>query len=168
MNQKQIYELIEKFDESRLSELEIESEGFRITLRDESASVPSSAAMPLVAQAAAYHPEPGVQTAPAAPAAASAPEATGTAASETADKVENTEIITSPIVGTFYRSPAPDAPAFVEVGGTVAAGDSICIIEAMKIMNKLEAEFPCEIVKILAESGQMVEYGAPLFEVKRS
>ena len=84
-----------------------------------------------------------------------------------ADPKSDTEIITSPIVGTFYRAPAPDTPPYSEEGTILKAGDSLCIIEAMKIMNKLEAEFDCEIVKILAENGSMVEYGAPLFEVKR-
>ena len=77
------------------------------------------------------------------------------------------EIITSPIVGTFYRSPAPDAPSFIQEGDTVSTGKTLCIIEAMKLMNELEAEFSCKIVKVLAESGAMVEYGTPLFEVKR-
>ncbi|RKX73765.1 MAG: acetyl-CoA carboxylase biotin carboxyl carrier protein, partial [Spirochaetes bacterium] len=90
-----------------------------------------------------------------------------TAAAAVNEVSGNNEIITSPIVGSFYRAPATDAPPLVEKGSQVQAGDSICIIEAMKIMNKLEAEFPCEIVKILAENGQMVEYGAPLFEVRR-
>jgi len=77
------------------------------------------------------------------------------------------EVITSPIVGTFYLTPAPDAPPYVGVGSTVKAGDVLCTIEAMKLMNQLEAEFPCRIVKILAKPETMVEFGFPLFEVKR-
>ena len=153
MNQKQIFELMEKFDDSELTVLKVESEGFKITLKSDSApaGIPVSAyphpvALPVTAAAA---------TTPTDTEKASGPSSTGT------------EIITSPIVGSFYRSPGPDSPAFVDEGSIVKAGDSICIIEAMKIMNKLEADFACEIVKILAETGQMVEYGAPLFEVKR-
>ena len=159
MNQKQIFELMDKFDASDLTELKLESEGFKLTLKSECA--PVGVPMPAYPAAPAAAPVPG---APAAAPAAVVDPVSAPAASGSAD----TEIITAPIVGTFYRSPAPDAPAFVEEGSTVAAGDSICIIEAMKIMNKLEADFSCEIVKILAESGQMVEYGAPLFEVKRT
>ena len=147
MNQKQIFELIDKFNESNLSELKVESEGFKIKLRSEKAdnSIP----------APVYHqPIPAAIPVPVSP-----------AAEQTSG---DTEIITSPIVGTFYRAPATDAPPFVEEGSQVQTDDSICIIEAMKIMNKLEAEFSCEIVKILAENGQMVEFGAPLFEVRRA
>ena len=153
MNQKQIFELMEKFDESKLSVLKVESEGFKITLKSDSAP----AGIPVSA-----YPHPVAL--PVAPAAA-----VGQAYAEEAPVPASTgtEIITSPIVGSFYRSPGPDSPAFVDEGSIVKAGDSICIIEAMKIMNKLEADFACEIVKILAETGQMVEYGAPLFEVKR-
>lgn len=80
---------------------------------------------------------------------------------------ERGEIITSPIVGTFYLTPAPDAPPYVKVGSTVKEGDVLCTIEAMKLMNQLEAEFGCTIVKILAKPETMVEFGSPLFEVKR-
>ena len=77
------------------------------------------------------------------------------------------EVITSPIVGTFYLTPAPDAPPYVGIGSKVEAGDVLCTIEAMKLMNQLEAEFPCQIVRILAKPETMVEFGFPLFEVKR-
>jgi len=148
MDQKQIFELIEKFEESRLSELNVEAEGFKIKLKSGSADTAASAV-----------PVPIAPTAIAVPVTAATADKSATSG--------NNEVITSPIVGTFYRAPATDAPPFVEEGSMVQVGDSICIIEAMKIMNKLEAEFSCEIVKILAENGQMVEYGAPLFEVRR-
>jgi acetyl-CoA carboxylase biotin carboxyl carrier protein len=80
---------------------------------------------------------------------------------------DTVEAITSPIVATFYTSPEPDAPPFVTVGSKVKSGDTLCILEAMKMMNKLEAEFSCEILAVKAKSGDMVEYGQPLFEVKR-
>lgn len=82
-------------------------------------------------------------------------------------KDEKSEIITSPIVGTFYLTPAPDAPPYVGVGSKVQAKDVLCTIEAMKLMNQLEADFACEIVEILAKPETMVEFGQPLFKVKR-
>jgi acetyl-CoA carboxylase biotin carboxyl carrier protein len=77
------------------------------------------------------------------------------------------EVITSPIVGTFYPAPGPDAPAFVRPGSKIKTGDTLCILEAMKMMNQLEAEFDCEIIAVRAASGDLVEFGQPLFEVKR-
>ena len=77
------------------------------------------------------------------------------------------EIISCPIVATFYASPGPGEPAFVTQGARVKAGDTLCILEAMKMMNHLEAEFDCEILSVKAESGDSVEYGQPLFLVKR-
>ncbi|MFA6681801.1 MAG: biotin/lipoyl-containing protein [Sphaerochaeta sp.] len=77
------------------------------------------------------------------------------------------ETITSPIVGTFYLTPAPDAPAYVQVGDLVEEGGIICTIEAMKMMNQLQTDFPCEIVSVLAKPEEMVEFGQPLFTVRR-
>jgi acetyl-CoA carboxylase biotin carboxyl carrier protein len=152
MTQKQIFALINKFKDSGLTELELESEGFRLVIKDEKG---------IVNQQSGFAPAaPGIQQP-----VAGTPADGQTASAQT--EADDTEIITSPIVGTFYRSPAPDAPPFVEEGSIVKSGDSLCIIEAMKIMNKLEAEFSCEIVSVLAENGQMVEYGTPLFKVKK-
>ncbi|MCX8058734.1 MAG: acetyl-CoA carboxylase biotin carboxyl carrier protein [Spirochaetes bacterium] len=75
-------------------------------------------------------------------------------------------IVKSPIIGTFYRSPAPDKPPFVEIGNKIKKGDILCIIEAMKVMNKIESEVNGEIVEILVENGKPVEYGTPLFKIK--
>ncbi len=84
------------------------------------------------------------------------------------EKVEEGLVeIRSPMVATFYRAPSPTSPPYVEVGDEVKKGDVLCILEAMKIMNELEAEFPCRIEKILVENGQKVEYDQPLFLVKR-
>ncbi|MDR1031413.1 MAG: acetyl-CoA carboxylase biotin carboxyl carrier protein subunit [Treponema sp.] len=77
------------------------------------------------------------------------------------------ETITSPMVATFYASPGPDAPPFVSPGSQVKAGDTLCILEAMKMMNRLEADFDCEVLAVHAGSGDLVEYGQLLFEVKR-
>ena len=91
----------------------------------------------------------------------------------TVDKVEDDEkdddtiFITSPIVGTFYSAPAPDAPAFVKVGDHVKDGQTVCILEAMKLMNEIQAECECEIEAVLVSNEQKVEYGQPLFRIKK-
>jgi acetyl-CoA carboxylase biotin carboxyl carrier protein len=76
--------------------------------------------------------------------------------------------VTSPFVGTFYRAPSPDADNFVEVGNAVKKGQPLCIIEAMKLMNEIEAEHACTVLEILVENGQSVEYGQKLFRIKKS
>lgn len=103
----------------------------------------------------------GVPVAPSAPAAGEAPAA---AAEEEEDE---SLFITSPIVGTFYSAPAPDAPAFVKVGDQVKNGQTVCILEAMKLMNEIQSEFDCEIEAVLVSNEQKVEYGQPLFRVKK-
>ncbi|MBI2412504.1 MAG: acetyl-CoA carboxylase biotin carboxyl carrier protein [Deltaproteobacteria bacterium] len=83
-------------------------------------------------------------------------------------KSENIRIVTSPMVGTFYRSPSPEAQAFVELGSIVKSSQTMCIIEAMKLMNEVESEFNGKVVSILVENGQPVEYGEPLFHIEVS
>ena len=109
----------------------------------------------LPAAAPAYHSAPAAAPAPA-PAAAAAP---------AAPALEGTEI-TSPMVGTFYRKPAPDAPNFVEIGSTVSVGQVVCIIEAMKVMNEIKAEKSGTICALVAEDGNPVQYGDVLFRIK--
>ena len=104
----------------------------------------------------------GVPVGPA-PAPAPAPEA----ASAEAEAEDEKLFITSPIVGTFYSAPAPDAPAFVKVGDQVKNGQTVCILEAMKLMNEIQSEFDCEIEAVLVSNEQKVEYGQPLFRVKK-
>lgn len=81
---------------------------------------------------------------------------------------ENIRIVTSPMVGTFYRSPSPEAPSFVELGSIVKSSQTMCIIEAMKLMNEVESEYNGKVVSILVENGQPVEYGEPLFHIEVS
>lgn len=83
------------------------------------------------------------------------------------DDPEDESYITSPIVGTFYSAPSPEAKAFVKVGDVVKAGQTVCILEAMKLMNEIESEFDCEIEAVLVSNEQKVEYGQPLFKVKK-
>ncbi len=86
---------------------------------------------------------------------------------KTKEKQDDLELITSPIVGTFYLTPAPDAPPYVKAGSKVEQNQVICTIEAMKLMNQLETEFACEIVEVLVKPETLVEYGQPLFKVRR-
>lgn len=104
----------------------------------------------------------GVPVGPA-PAPAPAPEAAPAEAEAEDEKL----FLTSPIVGTFYSAPAPDAPAFVKVGDQVKNGQTVCILEAMKLMNEIQSEFDCEIEAVLVSNEQKVEYGQPLFRVKK-
>ena len=103
---------------------------------------------------------------PAAPMAAPAPVA-ALAADAASDEEDEPLFITSPIVGTFYSAAAPDVPAFVRVGDQVKNGQTVCILEAMKLMNEIQAEFDCEIEAVLVSNEQKVEYGQPLFRVKK-
>lgn len=158
MEQQELATLIEMFEKSSLTGLELTKDGTTLKLKREISTPQQIHYMTgaPVQQAAAPMPSAGAE-------AASHQNAPKKA--EPADP--NLITIPSPIVGTFYRTPAPDALPFVEIGDTLKQGSPLCIIEAMKMMNKLEAEFPCEVVSILAEHGDLVEYGQALFEVRR-
>jgi acetyl-CoA carboxylase biotin carboxyl carrier protein len=109
---------------------------------------------------------PATQAQPIAPMIVQAPKVEASAPPvESTPKAKQKEIM-SPFVGTFYRSPSPGVDAYVKEGSTVKQGDVLCIIEAMKLMNEIEAEFPCKIVQILVENGQPVEFGEPLFVIE--
>lgn len=147
-----VRELAKVFKEYELDELEIEAGDRRILIRHA-----DYAAAPAIAMA------PAPVAAPvAAPAAAAA---ANTAAP--APAAETGDFIISPFVGTFYRSPRPDSPSFVDIGKRVQAGETVCIIEAMKLFNEIEADFNCEILEFLADNGQAVEYGTKLFRVRK-
>lgn len=143
---KQIQDLIDLLRRNNLTELELERQGVRIRVRHEVGMKTVTASVQDAAPASA-------QTS-SQPAAASGPSAEDTAGMVT---------ITSPIVGTFYRSPSPDADPYVEDGDYVKKGQVLCIVEAMKLMNEIESETDGRIVKILAESTKSVEYGQALF-----
>ena len=149
--------LIMMFDASGIDSLEIERGGTRIKL----AKTPPSAALPMYAP-------PMVAPSPVAvPTAAPAASPEESRPAERASPAPRNDLleITSPMVGTFYRSPAPDAPPYVEPGRKVAPGDTLCIIEAMKLMNELECELTGTIVEVCAENAQPVEFGQVLFRV---
>lgn len=150
MTLKEVFDLMDKFGKSSLGEIEVK-------IGEDSVSLKKPVVNNVMAAPMQYQAAPAIaQAAPQAP-AIDAPAA----------KKAGVEILTAPVVGTFYRSAAPDVPPFVEVGTKLDLGATLCVLEAMKVMNRLEAEYKMEIVSILVENGQMVEYGTPLFEVKR-
>lgn len=114
--------------------------------------------------------QPVFQAPAAAPAQAPAPKSANEIKKEEAERVkaENIKIVTSPMVGTYYRSASPESQPFVELGSIVKSGQTLCIIEAMKLMNEVECEYNGKIVQILVDNGQPVEYGEPLFHVEVS
>ncbi len=119
-----------------------------------------------IAQEQQYVLQPQVAQAPAPQAAAPAPVAAAAPAPQAADSTPGGHQVKSPMVGTFYRSPAPGAPVFVEVGKTVAKGDVLCIVEAMKMMNQIEADKAGTLAAILVEDGTPIEYDQPLFVIQ--
>lgn len=149
---KQVVDLMKKSD---LSEFEIQDQEFKLRIKRD---VPGRVTQ-TVTTAAAPAPQSVAPAAVAAPAAAPAP-----AAPAAADP--SLKVITSPMVGTFYGSPSPDAPAFVGVGSQIKADSVVCIIEAMKVMNEIQAEVTGTVVECLVASGTSVEFGQPLFRVK--
>ncbi len=150
--------LLRIFDESSATELSIEEEGVALHM---SKTQPAGAAMPqpTYVMGTPQH-MPALQ---AAPVASEAPAAAPVAAAPAADAGHK---VLSPIVGTFYRAPSPDADSFVQVGQHVNAGETLCIVEAMKLMNEIESDVTGTIVKILVENGQPVEYNQPMFIIK--
>jgi len=161
LNMDELRELTELFSAHGLTDFEFENADIRIRL---SRTPAPAAAAPLAAPAPVATPLAAAQAAaPVAPQAA-APEA---APAPPAPAAEDLHIITSPIVGTFYRSPSPNAEPFVKAGSAVEPDTVVCIIEAMKLMNEIQAETAGTVEKIYVENGQPVEYGQPLFGVKR-
>lgn len=160
---KQIKLIVELMKRSDLTEFEVEEEGFKIKIKRNSGDTPGGALAPSYSahpfQIAAPAPEQARPTPP--PAAAPAQGATAPAGDEA-----GFTYVKSPMVGTFYRSPSPDSPPFMEVGSKIDEKSLVCIIEAMKIMNEIQAEVKGTIAEILVENGQPVEYGQRLFKVR--
>ncbi len=166
MNSKEIKELVEFLIEKDITEFELERGDVKLRVKrghEVVMSAPAPMVAPMPAPVVAVPAAPAVAAAtPAAPStAASAPAAPAAAAED-----EGLHIVKSPIVGTFYESPSPGAPPFVKVGDHVNAGQVLCIVEAMKLMNEIESEVAGEIAKIIVKNGQPVEYGQPLFAIR--
>ena len=154
MNLKELKELIEMLKNTDISEVEIERSGVKVRLRK--------------GGDVTFHPTmPRMEYPPAAIVAPSIVEPERPAAEQAAAPTAANQVkVTSPIVGTFYRSSSPDKPAYVEVGDTVKKGQILCIIEAMKLMNEIESEVSGKVVQAIVESGQPVEYGQALFVIE--
>jgi len=149
MDIRKVKKLIELLEESGIDEIEIAEgeESIRISRSSNKLAAPAQYAPQMIPA-----PAPAVAPAPAAPAAEAKKEISG-------------HVVRSPMVGTFYSSPSPSSPAFAEIGSQVKKGDTICIIEAMKMMNQIEADKSGTIEAILAENGEPVEYDQPLFTI---
>jgi acetyl-CoA carboxylase biotin carboxyl carrier protein len=169
INMPELRELIDLITENGLTNFELEREGFRVkvgrgtTIEDAAALAPllPAGAEKQIATGAGSQAASAVQSIPS-----SAPAHPGAQAEEAASEDQDLHIITSPIVGTFYRSPSPTAESFVRIGSQVEPNTVVCIIEAMKLMNEIKAETTGEVVKIYVENAQAVEYGQPLFGIK--
>ncbi len=158
MDLRKIKKLIELLEESQLAEIEIHEGEESVRL-------------------IRHHPQPAAQTvhvptAAAAPAASALPDATAAgpaqeAAPDAEGELPEGEVVRSPMVGTFYSSPNPDSPPFVKLGASVSSGDTLCLIEAMKMFNQIEAEFAGKVVAVLVDDGQPVEFDEPLFVIKK-
>lgn len=157
MNFKEIKELIEILDQSSLTEINIEDKGNVVNLKKEKETeiiTPQISQQPMQQGS----PQQGVMSTPVS---TQSSEEVNTNAVE-----DNLQTINAPMVGTFYKSPSPEESAYVQVGDSVTNESTVCILEAMKLFNEIQAEVTGEIAEILVEDGQMVEYGQPLFKVK--
>ena len=151
LDQDQLHRLLEVLGESDIQEFRLEGDDFRLEIRR---NLPGQAVMAPVM--------PAPVTAAAAPAAATPASPPPAATATRSDLLE----ITAPMVGTFYRAPAPGEPPFIEVGNRIDVGQTVCILEAMKLMNELEAEVSGEVVEILVDNGTPVEFGQVLMRVR--
>jgi acetyl-CoA carboxylase biotin carboxyl carrier protein len=169
LNMGELRELMELFTEHGLTEFEFERDEFRIHLGRNLISQSSSSAHETTPHASAHDASHARSAAAGASALGShaAPPHPGAQAEAAASADEDLRIITSPIVGTFYRSPSPAADPFIRIGSRVEHDTVVCIIEAMKLMNEIQAETSGEVAKIYVENGQPVEYGQPLFGIKK-
>ncbi len=157
MELQDIFKLIDVVNNSKITEIEIEKEGFKLKIKKEKELVVQQAVSQSLTSKASFQPELSETV-------------EGTSKEMPEEEEEefppHLEVIRSPIVGTFYRAPSPDAPPYVEEGDVVEKGQVLCIVEAMKIMNEIESDVKGKIVKILVENAQPVEYGQPLFLIE--
>jgi acetyl-CoA carboxylase biotin carboxyl carrier protein len=160
MDIKDLKTLIKMVTETDITEFEMENTDEKVVIkRGKNQEIVHVAAPAYAAPAPMTVQAPALAPAAAPAAVAEAPQA--------APVNEKHEIISSPIVGTFYRAPSPDSAPYVEIGSVVEKGQIFCIVEAMKLMNEIEAEFRCKVVEVLKENAQPVEFGDPLFLVER-
>jgi len=154
---KELKEILQILEEKEIAEFELEEEGMKLRIRKASAPSPNHAAGPPLVMAAGAPPA-------AAPASHATPPAAASPAGELAE--DGLVVVRSPMVGTFFRAPDPNSAPFVGQGDRVKVGQVLCIIEAMKLMNEIEAEVAGEITKVHHENGQPVQYGEALFSIR--
>jgi acetyl-CoA carboxylase biotin carboxyl carrier protein len=168
VNMDELRELIGLIREHEFTEFELEREGFRVLFRRGASAAEAAGAaggqLQTVAGSQSSSTPPAVETGSTSSMAPSHP---GAKAQTEASEDQDLYIIPSPIVGTFYRSPSPNAESFVKIGSRVEPDSIVCIIEAMKLMNEIQAETSGEVAKIYVENGQPVEYGQPLFGIRK-
>lgn len=157
MNMQEIRKLLEMFDNSSSVKLKIINENFEISLEKSGAKLPKLQNVNPVSQVPVSNTQVESADTLSIPQATQVPNKTSA----------NTEVITSPMVGTFYRAPSPDSAPYVNVGDKVKKGQTIAIIEAMKIMNEIEAEFDCKIIDIIPSDAQSVEFSSELFVIEK-
>jgi acetyl-CoA carboxylase biotin carboxyl carrier protein len=166
VNMDELRELIDLIRENEFTEFELEREGFRVRFR-RGGEIAESGSGSQTRSSVETRSVESVSTAGETRAAAAVPAHPGAKAETEASEDQDLHIISSPIVGTFYRSPSPNADSFVKIGSAVEPDSVVCIIEAMKLMNEIQAETSGEVAKIYVENGQPVEYGQPLFGIKK-
>ncbi|HEX7996789.1 MAG TPA: acetyl-CoA carboxylase biotin carboxyl carrier protein [Pyrinomonadaceae bacterium] len=175
LNMEELRELVELIAQHGFTDFELEREGIRVRLRRElpsqatasTGAASSTAPAPPVPQAPPVQPATETRGSASAHAATTASQPPAEPAKTAAAPEEDLHIITSPIVGTFYRSPSPQSEPFVRIGSHVGPDTVVCIIEAMKLMNEIQAETTGEVAKIYVENGQPVEFGQPLYGIKK-
>lgn len=162
MDLERLQGLLRLFENSSLSELEVEEEGRRICLRKNPAAM--ALAAPVIPVTSAPIPLGGP-----APVMDSAPSPQSTSSAAAAEHKAESDMVTidSPMVGVFYNAPAPGEPPFVSAGDMIEENQTLCIVEAMKLMNEVTAKFAAKIVKVLVENGEPVEFGQPMFAVQK-
>ena len=161
MDLKELKEILQILEEKEIAEFELEEEGMKLRIRKAAAVSSNHAAGPAPAA-----PFVSLVPHPAAPAAVASPAAPASAAAPVAPEASDLVVVRSPMVGTFFRAPDPNSPPFVNTGDRVKVGQVLCIIEAMKLMNEIEAEVAGEIAKVHHENGQPVQYGEALFSIR--
>jgi acetyl-CoA carboxylase biotin carboxyl carrier protein len=170
MKIQEIRELIRLIDQSNIEEFVYEHDGTKVHMKKTTKEAPVQATVQPAVEQAAKPVIPVIEEvkpqAPAQPVASPTEVKQQESPKQEVKNTENLHKITSPMVGTFYAAPSPDAPPYVKVGDKVKTDTIVCIIEAMKLFNEIEAEVNGEIVEVLVENGQLVEYGQPLFLVK--
>jgi acetyl-CoA carboxylase biotin carboxyl carrier protein len=157
LNLNELKELLQILEEKEISEFELEESGMKLRIRKAAASHNHASAPPAPGSAPSLRPADAGP--PASPSRPQQPK-------ELPSEEQGLVVVKSPIVGTFYRAADPNSPAFVNVGDNVTVGQVLCIIEAMKLMNEIEAEVAGEVVRIHPENGQPIQYGEPLFSIR--